>query len=79
METISKLYLKVSKNLDSLNKSYYNVAVGAEAHSVIKECKAFLSSSDQFVMSLTAEFSEYTDVVTPIVYSTEQVRMEIFL
>lgn len=75
VETIFKLYSKVSATLKKLRKSTCDRVALTDAQSSINECKAWLSSCDQFMKSLVTEFAEYTDVIMPVVYSMSQVRV----
>lgn len=46
-----------------------------ECQKVMKECRSWLASSDRFLTSLNQDYSEYIDIIAPITYSVEQVRI----
>lgn len=75
-DTVCKLYTKVFTRLErSAQENSIDVNTTMETQSMIRECKAWLSSCDQFVNSMTSEFSEFADIFTPIVYAVSMVSI----
>jgi len=69
VNSVHNLCTRVFQRLEMSQREIYSVNVRADTQSMIRECKAWVCSCDQFANNLTSEFAEYKDVVTPVVYT----------
>lgn len=58
---------------ERLQTCSFDASLFNDVQKIIKEGEGWLISSDRFVTSLSNEYDELTDIITPVIYAVLQV------